>query len=249
MLALAIPLWASDAAAQSRPLRELSTDRPDRTESPVTVDRGHFQLELDFVNATDSRSARAYGLGAINAKIGLRDNLDLQLVTQVHERAKTGPLITGSTLPDFTARLKHNLWGNDGGRTALALMPFVTVPRESGGIVEGGLIVPLAVDLAPKWSLGTMLELDALAAESGSGHQINVVNTVTVGRDLADQLGMYGELAAELRNAAVKTVAATANGGFTFRLGENVQFDAGANFGLNDYADRVRVFIGMSRRF
>jgi hypothetical protein len=34
-------------------MRELSTDRPDRTESPYTADAGHFQLEMDFFNYTD----------------------------------------------------------------------------------------------------------------------------------------------------------------------------------------------------
>jgi hypothetical protein len=29
-------------------LRELSTDRPDKTERPFTVDAGHFQLEMDL---------------------------------------------------------------------------------------------------------------------------------------------------------------------------------------------------------
>ena len=36
-------------------MRELSTDRPDQTESPHTVDAGHFQLEMDFVSAAFDR--------------------------------------------------------------------------------------------------------------------------------------------------------------------------------------------------
>ena len=33
-------------------LRDLSTDRPDLTESPYTVDAGHVQWEIDLFNAT-----------------------------------------------------------------------------------------------------------------------------------------------------------------------------------------------------
>jgi hypothetical protein len=29
-------------------LRELATDRSDKTERPITVDAGHFQFEMDF---------------------------------------------------------------------------------------------------------------------------------------------------------------------------------------------------------
>ena len=33
-------------------MREMSPDRPDKTDSPFTVDAGHFQLEMDFANFT-----------------------------------------------------------------------------------------------------------------------------------------------------------------------------------------------------
>ena len=237
-------------AQPARKLRDLTTDRPDRTESPITVDKGHVQVELDFVNVTQvAASMRSYGFGAVNAKLGLSDNVDLQVVGQVHERTKVGALTTSSTLPEVMARLKVNLWGDDGGRTAAALMPFVTVPTESSGSVEGGLIVPLAIELGRGWGFGTMSELDVVRSETSASHQLNAVHSVTFGHDLTATVGMYGELAAELRNAAVKTVATTANTGVTLRVGDNLQFDAGANVGLNDHADRIRVFVGMARRY
>ena len=31
-------------------MRELSTDRPDKTESPYTVDAGHLQIEVDLLS-------------------------------------------------------------------------------------------------------------------------------------------------------------------------------------------------------
>jgi hypothetical protein len=33
-------------------MRELSADRPDKTDCPFTVDAGHFQVEMDFANLT-----------------------------------------------------------------------------------------------------------------------------------------------------------------------------------------------------
>lgn len=40
-------------------LREMSTDRPDKTESPYTVDAGRFQIETDLVAYTrDSRNGQ-----------------------------------------------------------------------------------------------------------------------------------------------------------------------------------------------
>src|SRR5438093_6841318 len=40
-------------------LRELSTDRPDKTESPYTVDAGHFQIEMDLVSYSRDRDTHA----------------------------------------------------------------------------------------------------------------------------------------------------------------------------------------------
>ena len=49
-------------------LRELSPDRPDKTESPYTVDAGHFQIEMDFANytfdSTDGTTTRAWNLAS-----------------------------------------------------------------------------------------------------------------------------------------------------------------------------------------
>src|ERR1035438_186429 len=65
-------------------LRELSPDRPDKTESPYTVDAGHFQLEMDFANYTydksDGTTTKAWDAGDFNFKAGLLNNADVQLV-------------------------------------------------------------------------------------------------------------------------------------------------------------------------
>src|ERR1039458_221434 len=54
-------------------MRELTPDRPDKTESPYTVDAGHFQLEMDFANYTrdDAEGVRtaAWNVAPFNLKI------------------------------------------------------------------------------------------------------------------------------------------------------------------------------------
>src|SRR5208282_2636340 len=59
-------------------MRELTPDRPDKTESPYTVDAGHFQLEMDFANYTYNDSGgtttRAWNVAPFNIKAGLLNN-------------------------------------------------------------------------------------------------------------------------------------------------------------------------------
>lgn len=112
-------------------LRELSTDRPDTTESPHTVDAGHFQMELEATSYARDKSAgitTKTTTGSVNLKAGLTDNIDLQLILEPSTHIETsgqGNNYSASGMNDTEVRLKINVWGNDGGDTAFAIMPFV----------------------------------------------------------------------------------------------------------------------------
>jgi hypothetical protein len=58
---------------------------------------------------------------------------------------------------DTDVGFKINLWGNDGGLTALGIAPFIAIPSDHG-IVTGGADIPFAVrlpmDFMAKYSLG-----------------------------------------------------------------------------------------------
>ncbi|MEI6340037.1 MAG: hypothetical protein WCQ57_15885, partial [Verrucomicrobiota bacterium] len=63
---------------------------------------------------------RVFGVNAgnVNLKTGLFNNVDLQLVAEnyVHEQVHSDGVTTRKAgFGDMTARLKVNLWGNDGG--------------------------------------------------------------------------------------------------------------------------------------
>jgi len=124
--------------SELREIRDLAADRPDATESPITVDRGFWQIEssvFDF-SRDDGLSGRTETLtfGEINLKYGVSDNIDLQLIWAPYifeEETVSGETTTTEDSSDITLRLKWNLWGNDGGDSAFALFPFVTIPTGS----------------------------------------------------------------------------------------------------------------------
>ena len=72
-----------------------------------------------------------------------------------------------------TSILKVNCWGTDGGSTALSLMPFAKFPTSQDDLgnpaFEGGLIVPLVVELPRGWNLGLMTEFDTVEDANGGG--------------------------------------------------------------------------------
>lgn len=255
----ALPLAEDD---DRKALRELSTDRPDKTESPYTVDAGHIQVELDlaaFARDRDGMSrAETFTIAPVNLKLGVTRSTDLQLIFGGHIRQTVTDGSTRRRIPtrgvgDVTVRLKHNLWGNDGGATALALMPFVTLPTGSNGLgaeaAEFGLIVPLAISVGPGVGAGLMTEIDFARDGEERGYRPSFVNSATVAFDLTNRLGLYTELFTERSTARVARWVVTGDVGLTYTVGRNAQIDAGVNLGLTDAADDLAVFIGLSQRF
>src|SRR6476620_8248103 len=78
-------------------LREFDTDRPDKTESPHTVDAGHVQLEADVVNysydryntARDHTRVETLAIAPFNLKVGLCNSTDFQLVVPIYTAVRT----------------------------------------------------------------------------------------------------------------------------------------------------------------
>ena len=139
-------------------MREFNTDRPDTTESPFTVDAGHYQLEMSLFEYAhehfNGERTDNLALLPLNLKAGLTNDLDLQLIVNPYNRQwmrGRGESAHNAGFGSTELRAKYNLWGNDGGDTAGGVMPFVRFPTETGGLgnhhVEGGLILPLAVSL------------------------------------------------------------------------------------------------------
>ena len=238
--------------------RELSTDRPDKTESPFTVPGGRFQIETDVAAYTRDRSSgvltETLALATTNLKLGIGDDTDLQLIVEPYLRrtdadGRSGARRTVDGIGDVTVRLKHNLWGNDGGRTALAVMPFLKLPTNSGdlgaGRAEFGVIVPLAISLSDRVNLGLMTEIDLIEESDGRGYRASFINSATLGLALTERLGLYAELFTERGDAWV----VTGDVGLTYAVGDNTQLDVGANVGVTRAADDLTVFMGISRRF
>lgn len=243
-------------------MREMSTDRPDQTESPYTVDAGHFQLEMDFVKLTYDRHSpdgvrtETWNVAPVNLKVGLLNNVDLQIILDnyIHERTRESGVVTrASGFGDITVRLKVNLWGNDGGKTAFAIMPYVKLPLDESalrnGSTEGGIIVPLAVELTGGWGMGLMTEVDFVSNDQG-GYETEWLNSLTFAHDIIpDLLGGYVEFVAVVGTEPGFDWQAQVDAGLTYAVTDDVQLDAGCNFGLTRSAPDFQPFIGISVRF
>lgn len=249
-------------------MREMSTDRPDTTESPYSVDAGHIQVELSLFdyahNNDDGVESQALSVLPTNIKVGLLNNVDIQFVFTPYERTKFSTDDGDNTIDGFSddtqIRLKINLWGNDGpqpgfGDTAFAIMPFIKFPTGSGELsndhVEGGIILPLAIALPGEFGLGLMAEIDFVYDESQDDYGIEVVHTATIGHAIPgiENLGGYIEYIGTAPHDTGSTYQAIASGSLTYTLSDNWILDVGGTIGISDSADDYSIFVGTSFRY
>ena len=192
-------------------LRPFNTDRPSKTDSPITVDAGHFQLEADFANFTYDRynalgtNTRVETLlvAPTFLKVGLFQNADFQVLvpTYVHIRTDardvsvldadgrvrlTRQVSTADGYGDMFFRLKINLIGNEGGNFVFAVIPFVKAPTAShdvgNGRVEGGINFPVNYSLPAGFTLFAQTRYDFLYNGDNSGYHTLFSNSIGVSR-------------------------------------------------------------------
>ncbi|WBH16425.1 transporter [Sphingomonas radiodurans] len=239
-------------------LRGFNTDRPDTTESPYTLNAGHLQIELSAAEYTLGRDrSRTLDVLPVNLKLGLLDNVDLQLLFTPYQRVVGDDGVDQGFGDDTLVRLKINLQGNDGEGVALGVMPFIKLPTGTSGLsnghVEAGLILPMAIDLFGDWSLGAMLEADLVYRDEAQAYGLDLVHSVTLGHLVAGPVSAYVEYVGILPRGAASGIErryqAIASAGLTLAVGENLLLDAGTRIGFSGNSDRSTIFLGASTRF
>ena len=237
-------------------IRPLSTDRPDRTESPYSVPARWFQFETDLVShgRIEDESEVLTGTSALsfNAKYGLTPRMDVQFIFTPWLRSELErPGLPGeaeSGTGQLGVRLKRNLWGNDSGETAMALIPFAIVPTHGADpidIVTWGLLAPVAFDIGNDRALSVMGGFTRI-----DNDEMWWIASASLGTPIAGNLSGFLELYVSrggFERDAVDDV--TIDAGFTYAAGEKWQFDAGAYLGTTSHTEDWRVFLGAATRF
>jgi hypothetical protein len=246
-------------------MREMSPDRPDKTDSPFTVDAGHFQLEMDFANFTyDSpHSERGnvksedYQIAPMNLKVGVFNNTDFQLVLTPWQWERTedgsaGTVEQKSGFGDITPRVKVNLTGNDGGFFALALIPFVKLPASQDHLgndsVEGGLGIPFAFDV-PNWDVGFQTTFNGNRNGVGSGYHAEFDNSASIGHAVIGKLSYHVEFFSSVSTEQNSDWIGTFDTWFTYQANKNLCLDAGVYIGVTQSADDWHPWVGMTWRY
>ncbi|KAK0331374.1 hypothetical protein LTR94_029190, partial [Friedmanniomyces endolithicus] len=114
----------------------------------------------------------------------------------------------------------------------------------------GGLAALINVALAGGYSLTFGPELDVLKDSDGDDRHLALINVINIAKPIKDKVTVAAELWSSVNFDPVETVEQySADVAAAYLLTQTVQFDVGANFGLNDATPEMQVYFGVSRRF
>lgn len=237
-------------------MREMETDRPDVTESPYTVDAGHFQLETDLVRKTTDQSENEKTstllINQANIKIGILNRTAIQIGFQMYgsqkEKNIDGDSENSRGFGDITLRIKQNIIGDDNGNFAMAVIPYLKLPTSQfeESRCESGLIIPMIYKFPGDWNLGFQLEIDRLKDKDISQMHTELLQTLTLSHPIAKRLDVIAETyytydfkAHQLTNYL--------NAAVQVEVLHDFKLDAGVNYGLQHLSEK-HFFLGASYR-
>ncbi len=241
-------MMAADPAHGQR--GPLVADRPDFTEAAATVGRGVFQLEFGYTYEYDrpegAGGSWVHSLGEALLRVGvLSEALEVRLgLSPVSAGARAdGRSLTETGMEDLYLGIKLLLTEQDGLRPATAILPQTTVPSGSTAFTSDrtlpGVNFIYSWDLSQTVTLAGSTQVNRAVAESrGAGEEYREwTQSVVAGFSVGARAGVYAEWFGRLHDEPLGTRSEHyANGGFTWSVGDDVQWDIRVGVGLNESA-------------
>ena len=240
-------------------MRPMVPDRPGITESPYSVDAGHYQYETDALRLLTRREGTTHGrdwyVNHALVKIGLTDRNDLQIGvdsytdTRNYDDADASQAQVYHGLGDVTLRLKHTLVGDDNSRWALGLIAYVTLPTggpRGDGAVEYGAVLPVVYQVTKPWSIGGQLATEVYWDRDTQSRYLQLTPTFTTDYQFTKLVQAFVELVGywDVRQVAWRS---SINLGPQLDISDNVQLDFGTHLPITHSVDR-EYFLGISFR-
>lgn len=237
--------WPSDAPPQgghpghSEPL---ASDRPDFTEASCTVGAGVLQIEMGYTVFYDDGEGRvvAHSFPETLYRIGvLEDWLELRIGWNYGSETTTiaGVSDTVSGSQDLYLGVKLGLTPQQGPFPEMALVPQMTVPV--GGPFTNDRTLP-GVNWLYGWDINEFLSTAGstqinLRIDDGSNHDYaEFAQSWTIGYTLTEKLGAYTEwFMLSPINADTARTEHYLDGGFTYRVTNDLQLDIRAGKGIS----------------
>lgn len=226
----------------------LVTDRPDFTEASSTVGRGVAQLEGGYTysyDSDDTGSKKTHSFPETLLRVGvLADWFELRLGQNYIEETRTefgASRTTATGAEDLYLGCKLGLTGQAGLLPEMALVLQTTVPSGSSEFTAEEMLP--GMNWLYGWEVNDWIatggstqanrELDDATGEAF----LELAQSWTINYTLTDPLGAYTEWFVIAPNGAdTNPTESYFDGGFTYKVTNNLQLDVRGGVGLNESA-------------
>lgn len=241
-------------------MRPIAVDRPSKSDAAQTLDAGHFMIETSFIDYkrnsdSSSKSENFDFLTSSTFKVGLTDNQEFQMIIDSYKYQRTHNYSDNSFdeidgFGDVTLRVKHNFFGNDSGKYALTLIPFLKIPTNQNNIAndnyEGGISLPLAINFQD-FSLTIQNGISYVKDEKD--HQTSYSGILTLSKNFTNKISAFSEVFFSKSNLQYAKWQNTVDFGIAYSLSDNLVIDLATNIGISQYADDLNILSGIAYRF
>ena len=247
--ALGAALLAAGCASHRPFDGSIVTDRPDFTESPVSVPRGAVQVEMgNTYERTDD--VRTNTLGEALVRVGVPHGVELRFGLPSYVRAAGPAALDGASDSNLGAKVELVSGARAAGlvpTTALIVgagLPTGARAFRAGGVSpEAKLLVGWS--LGESWALSSNLNVASVA--EGDARTGELAGSLSLGRSLSDRAGAYLEWFGARPDGA--RGSHYANGGVTWLLTAGQQLDVRAGTGLGGNRRDFFMGLGLSQRW
>ena len=234
----------------------LVTDRPDFTEASSTVGLGVAQLEFGYTYLFDNDGTDqtiGHSIGEPLLRVGVLANwFELRIATNYINESVNGATTTG--VDDLYLGVKLGLTPQEGILPEMALIPQAKVPAGddpfSADEFLPGVNWIYGWEITDCIGLAGSTQFNRARDEGDFASYTEWAQSLAASCSLTDRIGTYAEWFALFPHSATTAKPEQYfNGGFTYLVNNNIQWDIRAGVGLNDAAADYFMGTGFSIRF
>ena len=241
--------------------QDLVTDRPDQTESSVTVPKGTLQWESGYWFEKDTKSLsttnkriQSLGFNSTLLRYGIFEKIELRLGSDIVKKSVSQddmglwlPSSTATNLEPMYLGFKINLLDEKGIIPEIAILGHLSIPMLSTTDEED--IAPdltLSGSYTLSQSMGFGFNIGSHWSGFGTGYP-DIFYSAVLGISHGEKLGSYWEIYgweyADLEQSDLR-----ADAGLTYLVKSNLQLDFSGGIGLSEMSPDFFVNLGFSWR-
>ena len=206
------------------------TDRPDQTESPVTLEKGRLQIESGVLHQVDgdgNEELKALLIPTNLFRFGISKKVELRLVLQLEGHKIFNDNAYHYALGSIELGTKIALNQNENSTVQFAILSHLKLPKDNEDRLGFLNRISLAHNIGQNTSVGYNFGYN----HYHQGHG-NFIYTIAIGQTLIKKLSIYIEPYGSVYSASAPL--SNFDYGLAYLVNSNLQLDLSFGLGLNN---------------